>query len=668
MFFILFIFLIVLINGESETLWRVKTKLSDHIPFVVQEKISATEYIVVATESNIYHYRFKIKHAIPYNRTIEESADFNVVSIMKTKECSQYSPHQYVPNECVYSRSNRSEVVSFTTDINQITRDLFDISNVVNQPYDGTGKLGVIMDTGLDLKHCFFDTTTNFVDYYNPAATITMHPTSKIKIYFKVVDGVDMLDGHGSHVVGIHMGKSCVSNKGVNSGTSLIFFDIGNSAGGIYPPFNPYSYSIASDELVLAFGKAIDRGATYASSSWGASMRYDYYSEAYDYITYHNPYFVHIVSSGNYGLERNVYSPSNGKNVIAVGAYELGKNVMADFTSSNDATKRIAPLIALPGVGILSAKAIPSLNSFHTDMISKYGTSMAAPAVPIAALQQYLHLKYNAAPSAVLSRAVLFANTRPSRILDFKLNFWVLDNPNWKMYDFKRGNLRKCYDVGVGEVVVVLTWNDPPGENLIHDLDLKVSGVWGNHGSTSDVINTNEKVTLTISNNKTIQVIVNDPFISNEYYALVVYSQSFLTETDCNQTCLPADPNVECDLGNGMGYHLCGTNGKIDMNTCVPYSCDEGFMYSGNSTECEYVPPHFDQSCFIANGRGLRHENVSTCFVQSCNEQYFYTGVGCACIDDCELPQSGQNIQHSGGGKMKWGIHIILIILIIIVV
>ena len=145
--------------------------------------------------------------------------------------------------------------------------------------------------------------------------------------------------------------------------------------------------------------------ASIHSASWGASYNgFTTDSIGVDNFTFDNDDFVVVIAAGNDGDgPGTIGAPATAKNCIAVGA-SLSKPQQDElvYFSSRGPTMdgRIKPDIVAPGVGTVSAKAMPDkVGGADTTVMS--GTSMATPMVAGAAAVVRDYFKQGFYPTGV---------------------------------------------------------------------------------------------------------------------------------------------------------------------------------------------------------------------------------------------------------------------------
>lgn len=419
----------------------------------------------------------------------------------------------------------------------------------------GEGEVVGAADTGIDYDHCFF------WDPSQGAPTRTVR-TSQRKIigYDPIVDFGDYANGHGTHVVGTMVAEAQSTNaahqqyasqfNGIAFRAKIAFSDVGAGGG---------SLSLPSDMTATMFPWAYNAGVRIHSNSWGSSTNtYTSRSQDMDRFSHLNPDFLIFKSAGNSGPGLGtITSPGSAKNLISVGAtlsdadawrfyccsagsYSCCTNPAFDCTTSCAAVPRgsgptpnslgsfssrgpcsdgrLGPLVTAPGARIFSAYSDGSLSSFQcgnsvgVTVISKQGTSMAAPAAAAATalIRQYLREGWyptgvrtasNAMlPSSALLKAMLITSARPmsgvgTSVPDMHQGYGRIDLSNVLRFPDSPHNLwvddsgvlasgqtmERCLAVRGSSrpVVVTLVWTDPPAAlsssvALINDLDLVV--------------------------------------------------------------------------------------------------------------------------------------------------------------------------------------------------
>ncbi len=224
-------------------------------------------------------------------------------------------------------------------------QDALALLGVSAAPWDGTGVVVAILDTGIG-PHPDLDAVTlpgmDFIDEDSDPSDVGDSLDD---------DGDGLVDegtGHGTHVAGIvHM---------VAPGAMLMPVRVLNSDG------QGSVFSIAR-----GIRYAVDHGARVLNCSWGLINASPSIKDALEYA--HQRGVVIVSSAGNGNREVPEEFPSNRSNVISVAATDLSDH-RASFSNYNDDVD-----ITAPGVSILSM--------YHggADYATWSGTSMSAPFV-----------------------------------------------------------------------------------------------------------------------------------------------------------------------------------------------------------------------------------------------------------------------------------------------
>jgi len=312
---------------------------------------------------------------------------------------------------------------------------------------NGKDQIISMSDTGVDVDNCYFYDTEEEVDH-NQSGETNLDARKIIQYYTHMDDG-DYLNGHGTHVAGILVGKKAENGKdesngladGIAPAAKLAVFDMGRSDGSLSLP----------GSLSSPLARGLSAGAYIHNGSWGRTAGYDVISKSFDSYVYENPDVLVVLAAGNTGFEnreQTILEPANAKNVLAVGAgqsanndlyrYDWGRDYVAYFSSRGPTRDdRIKPDIIAPGRTILSAGSRPDVEgecdpssmttppsvgtSFGSDegLSFQAGTSMASPVASgtAALIRQYFVEGYypsgvknsndSITPSASLIKALL---------------------------------------------------------------------------------------------------------------------------------------------------------------------------------------------------------------------------------------------------------------------
>jgi serine protease AprX len=359
-------------------------------------------------------------------------------------------------------------------------------------PYDGTGEIVGVADTGVDDTHPDFGggRIIRTIPVGRPGVTDDPH-------------------GHGTHVCGSILGNGTAaggSYKGTAPAAKLVCHSLLNAQGGLTIPL----------DLGTMFDEAYQLGVRIHNDSWGAATKSTYTinsGEVDDYVHTKRDMLI-VIAAGNEGSAANnrksppgtvdwlsLRSPSTAKNALTVGASRTDRtsggcstmtwqqwntNIFPDppigtqkvsgdpeslagFSSRGPSDdRRIKPDVVAPGTEIISTKSSKAaINnglfwgpvSGHPEYAYLGGTSMATPLVSgcAALVRQYYRQNGNAKPSAALLRATIVNGTRWLKGLDSNAS-----NPSNPSGALPQGN----YDQGFGCVDLQTTLPNSANPNF----------------------------------------------------------------------------------------------------------------------------------------------------------------------------------------------------------
>ncbi len=229
-------------------------------------------------------------------------------------------------------------------------------------------------------------------------------------------------------------------------------------------------------------------GVSVQNHSYGIVTEHDYNAaaQAYDRSVALRPTLTHVFSAGNMGLAKAVPGPYGALTGYAnlTGSFKTAKNALV--VGATDSFQRVWSISSRGPTR--DGRLKPDLAAF-----GQGGSSDAAALTSAAAavLQQMLRARLDSLPSAALVRALLFAGAQDIGLPgpDFESGFGALDvHQSAEMAaqgHYRQGSLtndrRRAFPLtipaGTGELRIVLTWDDPPGDGgtnkaLVNDLDL----------------------------------------------------------------------------------------------------------------------------------------------------------------------------------------------------
>ncbi|MEC7177707.1 MAG: S8 family serine peptidase [Candidatus Thermoplasmatota archaeon] len=252
--------------------------------------------------------------------------------------------------------------------------------NIATQPHwefglNGDGVVLGVADSGLDIDHSCFR---------NGSASVGPVGEEHRKV---LVNNISLNDGdnpgemdyrHGTHVAGSlvchdvynYLSEEKPQNAStISYGAKLVFQDIVSQDGWI-PPDNV-------TELLIEHSLA---GGIIHSNSWGDdTTAYTDRTADFDLWALENPWSLSFIAPGNTGGQ--LLEPSNGRNVIAIGASTKSSNPEIWQSSSVGPTElgTYGIFAVAPGVSISSAKADGIDDSMNDALRASSGTSMATP-------------------------------------------------------------------------------------------------------------------------------------------------------------------------------------------------------------------------------------------------------------------------------------------------
>lgn len=293
--------------NEEQISFLLKNRLASLYP-IIREK-------TILSESDLYLVYASSDFRPPTNQysQIDENLFIlsNISSIRNDPRILKISPHSRPILENRYAggySENLNEIPSYD-DQNHflIPRPLHQIG------LTGKGQVVAVSDSGLDTHHCFFYDPNVSAPFRNPNFN-----HRKIVLYDPVADDLDAERGHGTHVCGIIAGSSLCQNcgldqySGVAPGAKIYMHDLGDlkSGGGsiidISVPYYVERMRVASSFI--------------SSNSWGYSSGEDEIRAAFSKYAFNNPDILFLFACGNSYSSYTIHTPSNSKNVLAVGA------------------------------------------------------------------------------------------------------------------------------------------------------------------------------------------------------------------------------------------------------------------------------------------------------------------------------------------------------------
>jgi hypothetical protein len=377
--------------------------------------------------------------------------------------------------------------------------------------------------------------------------------------------------GHGTHAAAAAAGDSGTPiardyADGVAPGAKLVIQD----GGYVEPP-------VESCTLRPGFGcpprmtpileQAWRQGARIHSNSWGDAQSprggYSQVTHDVDAFVYAHPEMLVVFNTGNFQNTStppptSLSAPGAAKNTIQVGGTRgflgRGDDVLAGYTLRGPTVDgRIKPDVVGPAY-VLAGDA-----GLECGATLQPGTSWASPTIAgfAALVRQYYTAGFYGAPftpSAALLKATIIAAARPVLMRTNGLNDSVADPaPSFEQgyglpiledalyFTGDRARLRvidvpnesglaqgENTTIGVAanagtRLKATLVWTDPPGPQLVNDLDLLVTGPSGALPAQPDRINNVEVVAIDASAAGTYTIAVAGTRVgARQGYALVI--------------------------------------------------------------------------------------------------------------------------------------------------
>lgn len=292
--------------------------------------------------------------------------DFSNVKKFLDSNNYQYTPYRFV-NSFALSvdeidlsiLSNQWDIKFIYPDVKVTTmseKDYVHIDHLTENKYLGQGQTICFIDTGL---HPHFD---------------FLMPKNRVIKFIDLINQENNLyddNGHGTFVTGIACGSGIIEPdfKGFAPLSNIISIkalsDKGNSSSNtildamewIYNNHKAYNIGI----VCMSFGANVENGIDPLSK--GAEVLW-------------KKGIVVVSAAGNSGPELNsIKSPGNNPNIITVGALDISKNTVADFSSRGPTIYGHKPDLLAPAVNITATN---HRSSPYTKMS---GTSVATPIV-----------------------------------------------------------------------------------------------------------------------------------------------------------------------------------------------------------------------------------------------------------------------------------------------
>lgn len=328
--------------------------------------------------------------------------------------CSAQRPVERSPYEVAQLFAGRREVLSIEIEhdvvlFNAWSNGVCDTGNHLYHPLDfnnitGEGQVVGVVDTGIDMKSCYFRDPSCETPYSIDGSVINTN-CRKVIQYINFTDKTDWLDGHGTHVAGSVGGRSILDYgdyaryNGNAADVKIAFFDIGSSES---QPNGDVKLKLPTNYNTGMFQLIYKSGARVITNSWGnRANTYDKSAEKCDEFMWEHPEALLIFAAGNDGClndcANSVSSPGTAKNVLTVGAtlnshqswqaYSIpdvselySPSTVAGFSSRGPTSDgRLKPDVLAPGWWVTSARADAGSTSESCHVSALRGTSMSAP-------------------------------------------------------------------------------------------------------------------------------------------------------------------------------------------------------------------------------------------------------------------------------------------------
>ena len=531
---------------------------------------------------------------------------------------------------------------------------VYGLQEMVGAAAAGNASLGVgltrgVMDlSGFDTTHCFFCVPNGPPVLYASVGAVpvrlTLNGHPKIAAYVGVCTDQSsacstqtltnpnqgsLSDTHATHVAGIAVGQPCASHQGVAPGARILFLSVPAGA-------EPDTLDVPSD-IYPALQTAVWGGATSLSMSFGGPCD-GVYDELAAQVDAFAPILTTTVAAGNCGDDGALSflsSPAVARNVLSVGAAllpamayagrgfsgALSSAYVASFTSTQ-------PIIAAPGVGVLSSLADPGAGFNHATFTIMSGTSMAAPGVTVQAVEQALAAYGWVAAPPVLVRATLVAAGVPCAAVvtfsgtqsllttqdpatkcgfgvpQFSDDFWVASDPAWQFSVGSATNTTTlCFSVEAGASVnASLVWDEPPhapgSGPLAYEPQSLYLSVPGAFASQEDAVANHKRVSAISQSSGYARVTIVSQLAEAEAeygpgasaasavnYALVVRGVTAPAPLASCGLCSTQEPARPCVVDNGLGASKC-LDSTTGFGPCLPTACDSGYMFAPGQLAC----------------------------------------------------------------------------------